>query len=172
MENAVLGFLKDFLIVYLVLTILMHLTAADQYKKYLKFFSGMVLMLMLVSPVFRFLHSDGRLKALMSYDAFWERLDKQSGQNLREMDFLQNSRYLEKYEEAVAQDIRNRMKDSIDEQSGQNLQVSRIKVRLDGSYGIQSVTVFMHDADEQAKESVVRFLKEVYGLEERRIFLS
>ena len=64
------GRVREFLIVYLILTILQQLSAADKYRRYLRFFSGLILLLFLVSPLFSLFGADGRLEARVAYEAF------------------------------------------------------------------------------------------------------
>lgn len=167
--DAVLSWIKEFLIIYLILTVLMHLVANDQYKKYLRFFSGIILLTALVSPVMKLSGSAGRLESLISYEAFWEQLDS-ARQDTQKMEFLQNNHYVKKYEEAVAQDIYER---SVQ----QGYPVSRVSAALTEDYEISSVSVWMQVLDAAAKKDagmekeVRKFLQQAYDLEPSQIHL-
>ena len=133
--EAVLSWIKEFLIIYLILTILMHLVINDQYKKYLRFFSGIILLTALVSPVMKLLGSAGQLESLVSYEAFWEQLDS-TRQDTQKMEFLQNDHYVKKYEKAVAQDILERA-------GRQGYPVIRVSADLTKDYEITDVSIWL-----------------------------
>ena len=69
--DGILNWMKEFLIIYLILNILTNLTALDQYKKHLHFFSGVVLMLVLLTPVLRLTGKEGKLEAIISSKVLW-----------------------------------------------------------------------------------------------------
>ena len=74
--EAVREWMKEFLVIYLILTILMHLAAAEPYKKYLRFFSGIILLAVLVSPLLRFSGNGNKGGLQPYYDRFWQELDR------------------------------------------------------------------------------------------------
>lgn len=166
--HAILNWVKEFLILYLLLTILMHLTAADQYKKYLRFFSGIILVLMLLSPVMRLLGNDGRLETLISGEIFWEQLDS-IRQDTQKLEFLQNDHYREKYETALAGDM-------LAQAAGYNLPVREVRVSLTQDYEISRVSIRMDLSKGQdpanIREKLKDFIKEAYGLTKDQIFVS
>lgn len=161
----ILNWIKEFLIVYLILTILTHLAASDQYKKYLRFFSGMILLLTLVTPVLRIFGEDGRLEALVSYEAFLEELDS-ARNDAQKLEFMQNGRYLQKYEGAIAKDIQNQA-------DGQGLPIGRVQVSLNDNYEISHISLQIdtskgHDF-QNAKKQFSSFLNQTYGLKEHQL---
>lgn len=137
--DGILSWIKEFLIIYLILTILMHLTACDQYKKYLRFFSGIILLMALISPVLELFGSAGKLESLISYEAFWEQLDS-TRQDSKKLEFMQNDHYIRKYESVIADEIMLQAKE-------RELPVSRIQVELTEDYEINSVSVWLDIAD-------------------------
>lgn len=165
--DAVINWIKEFLIIYFILTILMHLVANDQYKKYLRFFSGIILLTALISPVTKLFGNAGQLESLISYEAFWEQLDS-ARQDSQKMEFLQNDHYVKKYEEAAA-------KDMYAQAVQQGYPVSRVSVTLTKDYEIHSVSVWMEVVDEAAEkddgtaQEVCGFLQRAYDLEPSQI---
>lgn len=161
----ILSWIKEFLVIYLVLTILTHLAASDQYKKYLRFFSGIVLLLTLVTPVLRIFGEDGWLEAMVSNEAFLEELDSVR-KDAQKLEFIQNSHFIQKYEQAVAQDIQNQAK-------AQGLPAGQVQVSLTDNYEISHILIQIdtskgHDFNNAAKQ-FSDFLKQTYGLKEHQV---
>ena len=166
--EAVLSWIKEFLIIYLILTILMHLVINDQYKKYLRFFSGIILLTALVSPVMKLLGSAGQLESLVSYEAFWEQLDS-TRQDTQKMEFLQNDHYVKKYEKAVAQDILERA-------GRQGYPVIRVSADLTKDYETTDVSIWLEvlkqaEQKDEIKQQVREFLQKAYDLKPSQIHL-
>lgn len=163
--DIILNWIKQFLVIYLILTILMHLSAADHYKKYLRFFSGIVLMLALISPVLRLSGGSGRLEELIAYETFWEQLDS-ARQRALKLEFLQSSNYIRKYESAVA-------KDMMLAAARQELPVRQVSVSLSDGYEIDTATAWLDDSAGQeagdVKEQVTEFFIRAYGLDVTQI---
>ena len=164
--HAVIHWMKEFLILYLLLTILMQLAAAEEYKKYLRFLSGIILMLVLVSPLLRLLTGDGGLEMMQSYDRFFGQLDAVS-QDGDQLQFLQDGHNLAAYEDAVSADILSQARQK-------NIPVTGVSVSLSETYQIKTVTVWLdvlHTQEQpSAKEELLAFLKQTYQLEDAQIF--
>lgn len=166
--SAILNWIKEFLILYLILTILMQLTAAEEYKKYLRFLSGIILLLVLVSPVLHLFGEDGSLKIMRPYTEFWQNMDGFS-LDAQQAEFLQNEQSFQKYEKAAAAEIAARAQE-------QGIAVSQVRVSLSDDYAVNYVSVWL-DArqkgkDPSGKDRMVSLLKDIYHLEDRQIFID
>ena len=150
--DGILSWIKEFLIIYLILTILMHLTACDQYKKYLRFFSGIILLMALISPVLELFGSAGKLESLISYEAFWEQLDS-TRQDSKKLEFMQNDHYIRKYESVIADEIMLQAKD-------RELPVSQVQVELTEDYEISSVSVWLGISESSSTAGSSDFVNE------------
>ena len=51
MKEAIYSWIKCLAIFYILLTMLLHLVPTEKYQRYVRFFMGLVLMVMLVTPV-------------------------------------------------------------------------------------------------------------------------
>lgn len=175
--NGILNWMKEFLIIYLILAILTHLAAADQYKKYLRFFSGIILLLALISPALRLFGEDSRLDALVTYETFWEELDS-AREGSRRLEFLRGDRSVQKYEQAIAKDIKRQAAE-------QGTAAGQVRVVLSDDYEIRRVEVQLVHAkeaeasdgkddreDKEDKKKLAEFLMRAYGLDESRIFIE
>ncbi len=156
------NWMKEFLIIYLILTILMHLAAGEQYKKYLRYFSGMILLAVLVSPALKLVRSSDGKRALSSYyQEFWEKLDS-TAQESGELDF-ENDRLLQKYESAVERDMEGRAE-------GMGISVSRIRVQLADDYTVKNVKIWMAEKEGAQNGELAAYLMEAYELKKEQIY--
>lgn len=167
--HSILNWMKEFMIVYLILTVLTQLCAAQPLKKYLRFFSGIILLLMLFSAVLHLFGKDGKLEEKVSYETFLEQLDgiRQDSKNL---EFINNDNTVHRYEDAVARDILRQVK-------GQQIPVSKVQVTLNGQYEIEKVSVWLSvsvskDEKEDAIKKLAQLLQDMYGLGEDQLSIS
>lgn len=164
--DGIMNWMKEFLIVYLLLTILTNLVAVDRYKKHLHFFSGVVLLFVFLAPVLGVFGKAGKLESLISYEAFWEKLDS-AKQDMEKLEFLQNSQTVAKYEQAVALNIQQQAQEN-------DMPVRQVRVRLTDSYEIRQVSVWMdlsQDVGKEARERLLRFLQKAYNLKKEQVLL-
>lgn len=185
------NWMKEFLIIYLILTVLMHLAASEQYKKYLRFFSGIILLAVLLSPVLRLSGNSGEQKVLAFYEEFWEKLDH-TKQDALQLESWQDSRLISKYESAAEKEI-------IKQAEEMGISLSSARVQLSDDYKIEKITVWMSvqpqkkqrdkraagEGREQQNETAVQaagsrqdgkdrlaaYLSKVYELDQGQIFI-
>lgn len=167
--HSILNWMKEFMIVYLILTVLTQLCAAQSLKKYLRFFSGIILLLMLFSPVLHLFGKDGKLEEKVSYETFLEQLDgiRQDSKNL---EFINNDNTIHRYEDAIARDILRQVK-------GKQISVSKVQVTLNGQYEIEKVSVWLSvsvskDEKKDAIKKLAQLLQDMYGLGEDQLSIS
>ncbi len=162
------GRVREFLIVYLILTILQQLSAADKYRRYLRFFSGLILLLFLVSPLFSLFGADGRLEARVAYEAFWEELES-AKQDMGSLAFLQNDHYVQKYEKAIAQDI-------LQQAETAGISLARVRVSLSEGYEIENVNVWLDASGGESaavmERKLLELLQETYRLRSGQIMIQ
>lgn len=167
--HSILNWMKEFMIVYLILTVLTQLCAAQPLKKYLRFFSGIILLLLLVSPVLHLFGKDGKLEEKVSYETFLEQLDG-IRQDSKKLEFINNDNTIHRYENAIARDILRQV-------NGLQLSVSKVQVMLNGQYEIENVSVWLpvsvsKEEKKDTKKKIVRLLRDMYGLEEDQLWIS
>ena len=61
MKEAIYSWIKCLAIFYILLTMLLHLVPTEKYQRYVRFFMGLVLMVMLVTPVLSLLEKSRHL---------------------------------------------------------------------------------------------------------------
>lgn len=167
--DIILNWMKEFMIIYLILTILTQLCASAPLKKYLRFFSGVILLLVMFSPILHLFGKDGKLSEQVSYETFLEQLDNIQ-QDSKKLEFIQNDNTVHRYEEAVARDIMRQAK-------GQQMPVSKVQVTLNGQYEIEKVSVWLSvsiskEDSRDAKKKLTELLQDMYGLKEEQLKIS
>lgn len=165
--DLIRNWVKEFLIIYLILTILLHLAASDKYRKYIRFFSGLILLTFLASPMFQLFGASGQLEARIAYESFWEQLDS-TKQDTERLTFLKNDYYVQKYEEAIAQDIERQAAE-------QEIALKSIDVALSEDYEIQKVEVVLDTSRGESaavmEQKLTELLKAGYRLENEQILI-
>lgn len=101
--NAILEYLKGFLVLFLLLTILVNMVPKESYRKYIRFFSQMILAFGIFYPLFGYLCDEDELLEQIQYETFVEGLTETARDNER-ISYLQNEFYVEEYEKAIAMD--------------------------------------------------------------------
>ena len=67
MKEALYSWIKCLAIFYILLTMLLHLVPTEKYQKYVRFFMGLVLIVILVTPVLSILEKTRELPGSFSY---------------------------------------------------------------------------------------------------------
>lgn len=57
--DAILGWIKPILYFSIFITVMLQLLPTDKYTKYIRFFAGLLMIVLVISPVFRLLGGDG-----------------------------------------------------------------------------------------------------------------
>lgn len=175
-------YVKGLIVLFVVLTILLHLPTQENYRKYIHFFAELILTMALLSPVLSiFCDSDEFLK-LIEYETFTEKLAMVS-EDMEHIEYLYEDYHREKYAQAVAEGVKQIAEEY-------DFDVQEAAVELSENYEVEHVTLQISESDarqiviesvevaragEDAEEEVVadRGLKtklaEYYGLEEKEI---
>lgn len=89
-----LDFLKKFYIFMLILMVLSYLVPKEEYKKYIQFFVGIFVVVLLLKPVLEFFTVDNPTQIYEMFDSFNEQIQKldfelEEGENIYEHFFLE-----------------------------------------------------------------------------------
>lgn len=154
MRESLYNWVRCLAVFYILLNMLLHLVPTEKYQRYVRFFMGLVLIVMLLTPVLSILRKTRELPG--SFQMFYEQEEKDRLQ--KEMENLQKT-WLEKgCEQQIAKNIQeNLQKDGIETQAcevhieGELLKVSvwtkeapdeelegRIKDELGKEWGVQN----------------------------------
>lgn len=130
MEGLV-GWVKNYSMVFLFFTVLSSLAAKKEYRRYLSLFVEFVLVVTLLMPVLELLGSDGDFFDKIAYDTFWQELNsiKADRENL---DFLGDDVYVKRYEEVIGADVKVMAEDA-------GYGVLEVRVELNQDFEIESI---------------------------------
>lgn len=92
MRNFIYEWMKNLAFFYIILNTFLHLIPEKNYEKYIRFFMGIVLIIMLCTPIFSFLGSGEKFGELFNenYDYLNERKEMEEYKNIQEY-YLQQS---------------------------------------------------------------------------------
>ena len=102
--EAVYGWVKNIIYYMIFLSVVSNLLADSKYGKYIRFFSGMVLILLVVSPFTGGLHLDEQISSMFKSISFQNDTDDLK-QDLWGMEERRLDQVIRKYEQAVAADV-------------------------------------------------------------------
>lgn len=92
-----LDFLKTFYIFMLILMVLSYLVPKEEYKKYIQFFIGIFVVVLLLKPVLEFFTVDNPTRIYEMFESFNEQMNElefelEEGENIYEYFFLEGER--------------------------------------------------------------------------------
>ncbi|MBO5372019.1 MAG: stage III sporulation protein AF [Lachnospiraceae bacterium] len=169
--TGIIEWVKNYSMVFLLLTVITSLTAKKEYKRYIQFFVEMLLVVTLITPV---LSATGRSEDFfdkISYDSFWQGLDSIKNDQ-EKLEFLDDEYYIQHYEEIIQKDVCLMAEDA-------GYQVRSIGVEMNEEYAVENIIMQVEPAEknrsaDNSMESVnLAALKskiaEYYQMEENRI---
>ncbi len=138
------AYIKSFLVLFVVVTVILQLIPGTQLKKYIYFFAQFVLVIGILHPLLSFFWDTDVFLEQIEYEAFSESL-AETARGARRIAEGQKEDYLKKYESIVAQDVAR-----VAEEYGQahGYAVKTAQVRLNSSYEIETVEVEIEDREE------------------------
>lgn len=129
--NQIITIMKSYLAFFLLLMLLLNLVPRDTYKKYIRFFMGLMLALTFLYPVLSILFDQEDFFEKIQYEEFLEELDEMS-QNAEKIEFSQESKYIEQYKQMIEADVK-----IMAENNG--FSVTSVKIDLTKAYEIASI---------------------------------
>ncbi|MCI8683337.1 MAG: stage III sporulation protein AF [Lachnospiraceae bacterium] len=178
--ELVYTWVKNIVCFYIFMNIIIHLLPKDSYRKYVRFFSGMLLMILVATPVLSVLGQEEVLMQKISQAGFFQELDNIK-LDTAHLEQTQKKAYLQEYERAIEMDIERIAQ-------GKGLNPLRTEARLSEDYQVESIVLEVSDSKEGVLVPKVSFgddslkhpgadelkqeLMEFYRLEENRITVS
>ena len=149
MKEAVYDWMKCLAVFYILLSTMLHLVPTGQYERYVRFFMGLLLILMMCAPAAAILGKSR--EAAESFRLFYE-----MEENYREEQNLENLQkfYLEKgYEEAIEKKILENLQEK-------GIQAAEAEVHIEGER--LELTLWMNEMPDEEQE---RGIKDALGTE-------
>lgn len=120
--EAVYGWVKNIIYYMIFLSVVNNLLADSKYGKYIRFFSGMVLILLVVSPFTGGLHLDEQISSMFKSISFRNDTDDLK-QDLWGMEERRLDQVIRTYEQAVADDVEAMAREEGLECTGASVQI-------------------------------------------------
>lgn len=125
---------KQIVFFYILMMAILHLLPKKSYQKYLRFFGGLVLAVLLLRPFLTVLGREDAFFDRISYESFWQEMDT-AALDLKELEQWQQETYLAEYERAIAGDIAGL--------APEEFTVEEVKVTLTEETAIESVELYL-----------------------------
>ncbi len=129
--SYIFTWVKNLVCFYLLLTVVLHLLPRQGYRKYVRFFSGMLLTILVVSPVLSLLGDEEALREKISQAEFFQDLDNHK-LDTEHLETTQKEIYLREYERALEMDVSRMAQEK-------QLTAQEVKVHLTEEYEVQSI---------------------------------
>ncbi len=142
--NVLLKYIGSFMALFLIFKLLIHMVPRENFQRYIRFFSEMVLVFCLLSPILHFISDEEALLDSVKYNEFMEGLSE-AAINAERIAFTQNDLYISQYEDAIALDA-----SSIAKQHG--FAVRSAEVTLSEQFEIERISLTLA---EEGKEDVI-----------------
>ncbi len=127
----IFNWVKNLVCFYLLLTVVLHLLPRKSYHKYVRFFAGMLLTILVVSPALSLLGDEERLKEKISQAEFFQDMDNIK-MDTEHLETVQKDMYLREYERALEMDVSRMAQEN-------QLSAQEVKVRLTDGYEVESI---------------------------------
>lgn len=159
MREALYGWMKQLAVFYIFLTAVMNFLPDEKYARYIRYFTGMLLILLVLGPLLDILH----LKDVLQ-ERFWEETIREQREEFLGAEDLQNTYLYKAYEQEIALQIQRKLEE---------LKVAaQVKVALQPKEqsAIEKITVITaEEGPQQKKEAVQDGLEEAYGVQRENV---
>ncbi len=131
--SYIYGWVRNLVCFYILLTVVLHLLPKENYQKYVRFFSGILLTILVVSPVLSLIGQEEEICQKISQAEFFQGMD-----NLRldteHLEYRQKELYLKEYERALGMDVSRMAKEK-------SLVPQQVDVSLSDDYQVESIAL-------------------------------
>ncbi|MDD6056716.1 MAG: stage III sporulation protein AF [Clostridiales bacterium] len=152
-------YIKGFLILTVLMTLLLYLTPGEKFKKYICFFAELLLTIGLLSSVFSYFYGSEAFLEQIEYEAFQAKLSELS-KDMEKIEYSNVDYYRKEYEIAIAEDA-SRLANSAAE--GYGYEVESSAVRLSEDYELLELRVQLKKQGEKGLIDEIRIGEEENG---------
>lgn len=142
--QSILDWMKGIVILFVVLSALIHLVPKEQYKKYVCFFAELVLLIAVIAPFSKVICHSRDFDELIHYSQFWQEMENQK-KDMEKLEFTGEDAYRREYEKAIGADITQMAEDK-------GYKVKAVSVTLNSAYELEKVDL---NITEKQKEDQV-----------------
>lgn len=179
--SYIYGWVKNLVCFYLLITVVLHLLPQKSYRKYIHFFLGILLTILVASPILSLLGNEEEILQKISQIEFFQDMDNIK-LDTEHLETTQKELYIKEYERALGMDV-SRMAEE------RQLVPQKVEVRLTEEYQVDFIemtvsfqeedSIFMQKAsyteDHEEYPQVYelrRDLMEFYRLDEEQIHIA
>ncbi len=164
MTQALYQWVRNLAVYYIILTALTHILPGSQYGRYIRYFMGILLILIISSPLLNLLHLKEQMNGLFQKKMLEEEfLNPQWGEQQGD---AARDYYLQAYEREVAEQIGK----SLEKILGEGCEILEIQVHIQAEeqsreFAIAGIQIWLSGAEhEQIRERVEHELAGAYGI--------
>lgn len=180
--TAILDWIKNIVFFYIIMTAVMYLLPKNNYQKYVRFFGGLLLVVMLLSPLLEFIYHPDYLVDKVSYESFWQKIGEVK-LDTEGMEQVQKAAFLQEYEEVIASDITQMVQEEefiiheVQVEVGENGMPKQLWMSLslteqaEGIY-IEKITLADNSLEYPKVWQLKKKIMEFYQLEENQIQIT
>lgn len=162
-----LAWMKGIVLLFFVFTALLYFVPRNVYKKYIRFFMEMTLILAMIYPLLQAVFKENALEKLLDYDEFWEEMD-QIELDAEAFEEEQNNYYREECEKNIEEELKLL--------AGEHgYEVKESEVELNSAYEIESIKVVLRNLSLEQKDEIPLMEQEIeksYQVDENRLNLT
>ena len=160
--QALIDWIRSILILYFLMMIILYLAAGESYKKFIRFFMGLVLALTILRPALSLLGKEDALRERITYESFRQSMEEAQF-DFGQMEETENEIYRRQYERVLEEQFLEEAQDKL-------LDIEDISVLLNGDYEPERVAI--REGLPGDGETLKSYLIEVYGLKEGQVFVQ
>lgn len=160
--QTVTDWIRSILILYFLMMIILYFTAGESYKKFIRFFMGLVLALTILRPMLSLLGKEEALREGITYESFRQNMEEAQF-DFGQMEETENEVYRRQYERALEEQFLEDARDQL-------LDIENISVSLNGKYELEQVTIRERLTGDGA--TLQSYLIKVYGLKEGQVLVQ
>lgn len=138
--EAVYGWVKNLVCFYIFITAILHLLPKESYRKYIRFFTGLLLVILVLTPIFSLLRDREDLYEKIEQAGFFQEME-----NLKlDTAYLESSQqeiYREEYEKAICMDMEQMVQ-------RQELKAKKVEVSLTEDCQVEHIYIEVEFLDE------------------------
>jgi stage III sporulation protein AF len=136
-----MAYIKSYLILFVVLSLLTAMVQGERMKHYIRFFSGVIMAAGILGSVLALYQDSDSLAGQIAYESFTGQLEELQ-RDTRKVEFVQNEFFIREYEEAISEDI-CQIAENVAEQYG--YQVKESTVSLQADYTVEQISVTLEE---------------------------
>lgn len=146
--RCIVEYIKNFVVLFLILMLLVQLVPGEKFQKYVRFFSEIVLLIGVMYPMLDALGESDSFLDKIEFEAFTETLSEVS-KDAEKIAYMQNDYYMEQFENMMELDVTEQVENL-------GYEALEVEVSVSTEYKVKSIkiTVKEKESEEIAVEKI------------------